>query len=146
MDSTAPWIICGCPGSGTSLVTRILRQAGLFVGSDAGELQSRKFHESASFRNVNSEWLRTSIDFPHAPKDALQFRRHIDYVRHHQDALLRQIRMKNLLTEYWGPQDPGDCWGWKDPRNSANLLLWRELFPHARILIIQRKWRLRMRW
>lgn len=29
-------------------------------------------------------------------------------------------------------------WGWKDPRNSITFGLWREIFPNAKVIVIQR--------
>ena len=140
-----PIIICGCPGSGTSLVTRMLRHAGFFAGTDAGPLESRKFHESNIFRQVNQQLLGESIDFPHAPKSKRQFVDHLKYCSQHLQAMQEKIDLDRILEIYWGDaRDEQAIWGWKDPRNSANLMIWRTQFPDLRVLVIERLWSKKM--
>lgn len=38
-----------------------------------------------------------------------------------------------------GIVDPEQPWGWKDPRNSITLPLWKELFPRAQVLLIEKR-------
>lgn len=49
-----PIIIHGNVGGGTSIVTKMLRYLGLFIGDDSGDFENRKTHESLFFRFVNS--------------------------------------------------------------------------------------------
>jgi len=141
-----PIMICGCPGSGTSLVTRILRHAGFFAGADAGPLQARKFHESDIFRKINQQLLSESINFPHAPKSKRQFIDHLKYCSQHWQTMQAKIDLSEVLKIYWGNErNEQAVWGWKDPRNSANLVIWRTQFPDLRVLIIERVWSKKMR-
>ncbi len=134
-------MICGAPGSGTSIVTRILRYSGMFAGADAGPIDVRKFHESKSFRDANNQILSATINFPHAPKSATQFLTHVHTLENNLDDLIQLIDVEHLLSQYWANEGRFGLWGWKDPRNSANVLVWRTIFSGLRLLIIETKWR-----
>ena len=140
-----PIVICGCPGSGTSLVTKMLRYAGMFVGNDAGPKTDRKFHESDSFRSINNRFLTATIDFPYSPKHVRQFQDHVTKSESNMQQLLELVDRDELLKSYWGSVTPVDVWGWKDPRNSATALIWRHIFPDMRVLVIHRRWTKSMR-
>lgn len=146
---TSPILICGCPGSGTSLVAKILRHAGLFTGADSGPFEARKYHESQCFMNYNIEFLTRTIDFPHAPKSVEQFNRHNSRMQQQLTDLTGLIDRNQLLAEYWG--DSGlatstQAWGWKDPRNSSTAMIWSQVFPQLRVIAVYRKWHWRDRW
>ena len=134
-------MVCGAPGSGTSLATKILRYSGMFAGADAGPIDARKFHESVVFRNANNQVLESTIGFPHAPKTIAQFSTHVKRLEDQIDKLIVDVDLKDLLQVYWGDQTEHQLWGWKDPRNSANALLWRKVFPKLRVVIVEKKWR-----
>ncbi len=140
-----PVLICGCPGAGTSLVTKMLRHAGMFAGADAGPLDARKFHESKCFRDYNKQFLVKTIEFPHAPKGVRQFERHIASAQDQLESLVQLVDKLELLQTFCGEQQAVDIWGWKDPRNSATALIWREIFPDMRVLVIKRDWNPQMR-
>ena len=142
---SGPVLICGCPGSGTSFVTKMLRYAGMFAGADAGPVEARKYHESACFVDLNKKFLTQTIDFPYAPKGAWQFSEHIARTEETLDELVGLVDKNCLLDTYWGESDPTDFWGWKDPRNSATAVIWREVFPDLRVLVTGRKWTKAMR-
>ena len=145
MITETPILICGAPGSGTSLVTKVLRRSGVFVGSDAGPQEARKFHESVCFREANNLILNATIGFPHAPKTTAQFLQHIEMLEQNPQELASLVDVKRLLRQYWRSKEPCLLWGWKDPRNSANVLLWRKLFPELRILTVNKNWSWRER-
>ena len=137
---SGPILICGCPGGGTSLVTKMLRYAGLFAGADAGPREARKYHESNVFVESNRKFLDQTIGFPHAPKADWQFVEHVEKSRNQLKPLLESVDRERLLNTFWGEDSRDSVWGWKDPRNSATALIWRELFPTMRVLIIRRQW------
>jgi len=145
----SPILLCGCPGSGTSLVAKMLRHAGLFTGADSGPADARKYHESQCFMKYNIQFLTDTINFSHAPKSVLQFQSHNANMRLQLESLTKMVDRNQLLSEYWGdsenmPNSP--IWGWKDPRNSATALIWKQVFPELRVIIISRNWRWRDRW
>ncbi|TWU31977.1 sulfotransferase [Novipirellula artificiosorum] len=136
-----PILICGCPGSGTSLLAKMLRHCGVFLGADAGPLNDRKFHESASFRNANNQILSSTINFPHAPKGEEQFHAHNKRMLANIHAFKQAIDIEGIQRQFWANQEQDQPWGWKDPRNSATAIVWQSLFPRLRIVILERKWR-----
>lgn len=141
-------MICGCPGSGTSLVTKMLRHAGLFTGQDSGPIEARKYHESQCFKHYNEQFLTQTIGFPHAPKSVQQFRAHVEVMQQRGESLARLIDREQLLNEFCGaePDAIERPWGWKDPRNSATAAVWQAVFPEIRALVVTRKLRWRDRW
>ena len=145
----SPLVICGCPGSGTSLVTKMLRHAGLFTGSDSGPIEARKYHESQCFKQYNIQFLTRTIDFPHAPKSVQQFETHNSRMKENLDEIALSVDRDSLLAEYWSNVDESSAhqaWGWKDPRNSATVMIWREIFPQLRVIVVCRNWKWRDRW
>lgn len=138
-------MICGCPGSGTSLVTKMLRHAGLFVGCDSGPKEARKYHESQCFKKHNEQFLSQTIAFPHAPKSAEQFNAHNQRMSESLEELIDSVDIDELMNDFWGTatERKHQNWGWKDPRNSANALVWTNLFPEMKAIVISRnvRWR-----
>ena len=145
--SMNPVAICGCPGSGTSLITKMLRHAGLFTGSDSGPFNARKYHESQCFKKYNQLFLTTTINIDYAPKSVLQFQSHNELMKEKIDELVDLVDLEKLLESYWGEFRIEDQpWGWKDPRNSATLMIWEKLFPQLKILLISRQWKWKDLW
>lgn len=48
-----PVVICGCHGSGTSYLVKLLRHNDFEAGKDSGDISSRKVHESKAFSRAN---------------------------------------------------------------------------------------------
>jgi hypothetical protein len=127
--------------SGTSMITDLLEDLGLFMGRDQGPNQEAMF-----FFRINSWLLRQSggeWDHP-TPIDLMlnddQVRPLVlDYIRF----LMRSPRAatfmgwKNYLRVRNVERLPMP-WGWKDPRNTFTLPLWLDLFPNAKIIHIYR--------
>lgn len=146
----SPILIGGSPGSGTSLVAKMLRHAGLFTGADSGPADARKYHESQCFMQHNIRFLTHTIDFPHAPKSVEQFARHNLHMEQRIAELAGLIDRNQLFSEYLGGQNNAPpenrSWGWKDPRNSATALIWKQAFPELSVIAVSRRWRWRDRW
>ncbi len=123
----------------------MLRYAGMFVGADAGPRATRKFHESKIFRDCNKKILIETINFSHSPKGVRQFEEHVLKAQSQLERLVTLIDKQQLLKTYWGEHEEADIWGWKDPRNSATAIVWREIFPGMRVLVIKRAWSRQMR-
>jgi hypothetical protein len=130
-----PVIILGMHRSGTSMVSEILDQLGLFVGR---ELQDD--HESTFFLDLNDQIMsRVSAAWDY-PKPIVDFLACDEAVRMTAEALAADLssrRIKGFLPK--GPLNKFDKpWGWKDPRTVFTLPLWLELFPQARLVYIVR--------
>lgn len=141
MTARPPIIVIGMHRSGTSMITRLLEELGMFMG------WRKDVNDEALFFLRLNEWLLAQTG--HAwdnPPDAADWP---------GDAMLRQILCQGLRTalpavdaiSYWGlrgvlahrnPFGADFPWGWKDPRNTITLQLWLGIFPDARVLHVRR--------
>ena len=131
-----PVIILGMHRSGTSMVSELLDDLGLFVGK---ELQDD--HESTYFLDLNEQLFARVGAAWDWPGPVLDFLAVDDAVRMSADALAadlssRRVRpflgQRTTLAAYDKP------WGWKDPRTVVTLPLWLRLFPEAKLVYIIR--------
>jgi hypothetical protein len=137
--------------SGTSLVAGMLGALGVYVGPEfgaptdgdliakarAGRLSG--YAEAAAFFRVNEQLLRASraswsrvSPFLHRRSQAAWGKSAALALQAHTCGSLLRDFLQPLPEDYRGP------WGWKDPRNSLTLPLWRQLFPEARIVHVVR--------
>jgi hypothetical protein len=136
-----PLIIAGMHRSGTSVLTAILDDLGLFSGRKLEEN-----HEATFFLHLNNWLLRQAggaWDYPEPFRDFLTYP---DLVEARAAQLRHMLTMPRAI-EYLGLVPYlrlGDVaaldrpWGWKDPRNTFTLPVWRKIFPGARLLVIRR--------
>jgi hypothetical protein len=143
MDKTIrpPVIIIGMHRSGTSMITRILEELGLFVG-----WRKDPNHEALLFQKLN-DWLMRQAsatwDNPKAFKNLLEHQDvralTVDYISH----LMKTPRVLSYLGwgKYLGYRTPFTLdipWGWKDPRNTFTLPIWLDIFPEAKVIHVLR--------
>jgi hypothetical protein len=149
-----PIIIMGMHRSGTSMMTGMLRQLGLFIGTNKDNNDESNF-----FQRMNDWALKQaggSWDNPEMIDDLLanptMRELVLDYFRFSLESprqlffldwrkYLRGQRITTMTTP----------WGWKDPRNTYTLPLWLDLFPEAKVIHIYRNGidvaeSLRVRW
>lgn len=138
-----PIIIIGMHRSGTSMLSRMLEQQGLFLGKTKGKPEN---NESKFFRTLNN-WLFQQAgahwDDPAAWHLWLaneQAREaSVNFVR----GLLGTPRAISYLglrdyLRYRSPSAWPRPWGWKDPLNTYTLPIWLQLYPQARVIHIYR--------
>ena len=137
----SPIIIIGMHRSGTSLISELLEDLGLFIGQ-----HKDRNHEAMFFRRTNQWLLEVCGGQWYNPEPFDQLLEHpsarpltADFLRF----LLKTPRAANYLG--WGNylrlRDVGRMnapWGWKDPRNTYTLPLWMDLFPQAKVVHIYR--------
>ena len=132
-------IITGMHRSGTSLLTRCLEQLGLFAG-----VKKEDNNEAEFFLDLN-RWI---LFHAKSSWDNLSYFRFIDtfykenmlrVVRMHLTGLqrIKYLGMRKAL-QYRNIADLDIHWGWKDPRNTFTIDIWKEIFPHAKLLHIYR--------
>lgn len=130
-----PVIILGMHRSGTSMVSELLDQLGLFVGR---ELQDD--HESTFFLDLNEQIMNRVSAAWDFPRPVLNFLACEEAMRMTAMALAADLgtrRIKGFVGR--GSLEKLDRpWGWKDPRTIFTLPLWLRLFPHARLVYIVR--------
>lgn len=137
----APIIIVGMHRSGTSLLTRVLQQAGLFMGRGASR------NEEAAFTNAVNAWLfrqaSATWDRPESMDWLLEEESLRPWLLDYLGGIVRGPASARFLgarrwLHYGGMDRVREPWGWKDPRNTCTLPFWLDLFPDARVLHIVR--------
>jgi hypothetical protein len=137
-----PIIIIGMHRSGTSLLSRMLEDLGLFLGKIKDEN-----HEAVFFQAIN-DWLLWQAGGAWDNPTPIQLlldnpemsERTSDYIRHY---LLTSPRAASYVG--WLNYLRHRClvpltrpWGWKDPRNTFTLPIWLSIFPRAKIIHLHR--------
>ena len=138
---TNPILIIGMHRSGTSMLTRMLSELGLFLGKRLDEN-----HESTFFLGLNDWVLRSaggSWERPEAIHALLQKPGLVDLTADYLDGMLRSPRVASFLgvkryLRHRSPMQLDEPWGFKDPRTTFTLPLWLKLFPDARVLHMRR--------
>ncbi len=139
---TSPLIVIGMHRSGTSMLARLLREAGLFVG-----WRTQPDHDEARFFQALNNWAlnqaTSNWDAPERFDDLLANpavrAAAIDYLT----LSVGSPRSINFLgprryVRNRGLHAVAEPWGFKDPRSTFTLPLWLEVFPDARILHVTR--------
>ena len=130
----SPIIIIGMHRSGTTLLCQMLESAGVFMGHYKDQnLESYFFNRMNHniFRELNSSWDNVSVFKDYDLNGTSIFER---WTRHYIKSLwnFRYLGLKNrsfMDLEHWG---------WKDPKNTFTLPIWRKIYPNARVLNIYR--------
>lgn len=138
---TPPVILVGMHRSGTSLLARMLDDLGLFMGWRLGP-----DHEATYFNKLN-EWLLSAAggrwDTPEVVRYLRQDPKGLEYARRH----LCDRLSAPPAVEFLGPGSYlrrrsvfrlDTPWGFKDPRTTVTLDLWRRIFPAAKIIHLVR--------
>jgi hypothetical protein len=133
-----PIIIIGMPRSGASFVSELLHLSGIFMGAD-------RTHngESQLFADIN-HWIFAQAGATWDNPYNMQFIND-DFKTKVAKNLRRQLKGKSL-RQYLGDERKGYRnferidfdWGWKDPRSTFTLEMWKMLFEDARIVHVFR--------
>lgn len=136
-----PVIIIGMSRSGTSMLTRMLDDLGLFVGSRVTDN-----HEAVFFRDLN-DWLLTQCSGGLENPGAIKYLLGDDEARAlYGDFIKFSMKTPHAvsflgLSKYFRYGTPARLdipWGWKDPRNTFTLPFWLDIFPEAKVIHIYR--------
>ena len=127
-----PVCIAGMHRSGTSMITKILRGGGLYLGDEADLMPALPdnadgFWENVRFVELNDQLLESQggwWDCPAAPVDGWAGRA----ITEHRDSI------DGVLA----PFTDREPWGWKDPRTSLTIDLWQRLIPELKVVICLR--------
>lgn len=136
-----PVIVIGMHRSGTSLVTRVLEELGLFMG------WLKESNDEAWFFHKLNIWLLAqaggSWECPGAIRHVLEAPDVRASVVEYLEMMMSSPRAMSYMgvgryVRLGSVMKMEGVWGWKDPRNTFTLPLWLELFPEARIINVVR--------
>lgn len=115
--------------SGTSLVTKTLERAGIFMG-----VVKDHNYEAMHFLSLNQQTLWAAGARWLEPKvpEKIYWKTMPAKVLFHEHFRLSG-RWQKLLYDL-----KPVAWGWKDPRNTFTLPMWLDLFPGAKVLHVTR--------
>jgi len=113
-------VIGATGGSGTRVVARILREAGLFTGAELNESE-----DAWKLGEYSDHWINVFLSHRDGSLPA-------DVER----AMLDDLGV--LLREHCAPLEPGRPWGWKEPRSIYLLPFFHRQLPALRFLHVVR--------
>jgi len=138
----SPVIVIGMHRSGTTLITRMLEDLGLFVGA------TREGNEEATFFRTINEWLMSQSGAAWDHPDPINYLlRNKDIRPLTQDYIVRYLMESPRVISFlgwrkylrYGTPFELDCpWGWKNPLNTYTLPLWLDIFPTAKVIHVYR--------
>jgi hypothetical protein len=138
-ERTSPLLVIGMHRSGTRLLAGILDKLGVFMGADRqgdGESVTFMLINEAIFHQCGTFWSEPMpLHFVLSQPESVE-------------RLAASVRetLAAKLTDYAGASgwrlgsgaEDTPSFGWKDPRNTFTLPVWRRVFPHLRALHIVR--------
>ena len=92
-------------------------------------------HEAAFFRRINQDLLSGCGAYWAEPGTFIQV---LDDDRSVEKLVRRTERRLEGIFEGYGDPGQSEAWGWKDPRNTITLPVWRKIFPDAGVIQIFR--------
>lgn len=124
-----PFILIGMHRSGTSMLAKVLDEAGIFMG-----VVKDHNYEAIHFLSINqrslwasdANWLEPRVPY----KDEWKL---IPKKELYQEHFKLTTRMQKLKYAFFAK-----AWGWKDPRNTFTLPMWLSLFPKAKVIYLKR--------
>ncbi|RMG70514.1 MAG: sulfotransferase [Chloroflexi bacterium] len=140
-ETKSPVIVIGMHRSGTSLVTRMMEQMGVFMGVCQDTNSEAEFFRLLNrwiFYQCGAAWdqpgpIRNLIENTEVRRLVTDYLRYMLGTRHAVSYLgwWKFLKYRNILRI-------GSPWGWKDPSNTFTLPLWLDIFPHAKIVHVVR--------
>lgn len=115
---TGPAVVGATGGSGTRVVARILREAGLFTGTELNESE-----DAWKFGDFSDRWI--DVFLSQSPLSAGTERAMLD-------------DLSALVREHCAPLASGQPWGWKEPRSIYLLPFFHRQLPVLRFLHVVR--------
>jgi hypothetical protein len=123
-------IVAGMHRSGTSLTASWLAHSGLFVGDTllANRVDNPMGHfEDESFLHLHEDILKANgLNYQMQPGEDPEI------------LPAHRLRAKELIAQ----RADRPMWGWKDPRTTLFLPLWKELIPNMKVLVVYRHYAL----
>jgi len=131
-----PTLLLGSHRSGTSAVAQRLGEMGLFLGA-----RQDSHAESTFFQRLNRRLSYEAGGHWTTPRVVASSLSGVEDLTSFSEPLHEHVQ-SSAAVEFWGLGDRRDRlagrWGWKDPRNTYLLPLWRSVFPQLQVVAIQR--------
>jgi hypothetical protein len=133
-----PIIILGMHRSGTTMITKILENLGLFVG-DKKEVNQ----EALFFWEINNWIFDLHTAKPELPHN-LQYTNPkteqiiIESLQYFVQSNRKKKYLGNLDKKYKTILELDFPFGWKDPKNTFTLQFWKKIFPNHKIIHVYR--------
>ncbi|MAH07833.1 hypothetical protein CMI38_06305 [Candidatus Pacearchaeota archaeon] len=151
-----PIFICGAPGGGTSYIAKMLKYCGLFIGNDVCRSEDRKTFESTAITILQWYFVRQIIkeklykDVGNNIDNIFQLISNSEVARewlilgkngivNSAELDLFKREFVNMLSLFWGDNSLDLKWGFKKPFNMIWIEYLIEIFPNARVLIVDKK-------
>lgn len=139
LSQQSPIVVIGMHRSGTRLLVEILSRLGVFMGADR-----QADSESVAFMLINEGILHQCGAFWSEPMSA-----HFMLAQPEIAAQLAATAREAVAAQFaqyagptgWHRETSSSAWpvfGWKDPRNTFTLPVWKQVFPHLRAIHIVR--------
>ncbi|MEN9447765.1 MAG: hypothetical protein RJA25_1055 [Bacteroidota bacterium] len=133
-----PVIILGMHRSGTTMITKMLENVGLFLGTEK-EIN----HESLFFWEINNWIFDIHTATPEKPYN-LRYKNPaceqviVDSLEYFIQSNKRKQYLGNLSSKFQSIKDIDIPFGWKDPKNTYTIDFWSKIFPNPKIIHIYR--------
>ena len=139
LEQASPIVVIGMHRSGTRLLVEMLDKLGVFMGAD-----QQGDSESVAFMLINEGILHQCGAFWSEPMSAHFMLSQPDAAEQlaasARDALAGQLDQYVGASGWHLERGPKElpAFGWKDPRNTFTLPVWRRVFPNLRAIHILR--------
>lgn len=133
-----PVIILGMHRSGTTMITKLLENLGLFVGAE-----KEMNNEALFFWNINNWIFDLHTATPEKPYN-LRYKNPacekviIESLEFFIQSSKRKQYLGNFASNYHSIKDVDFPFGWKDPKNTFTIHFWKQIFPNPKIIHIYR--------
>jgi len=135
-NQQTPVVICGMHRSGTSLITQILHDCGLYLGPEDQFLETRLYDNPTGYwefapimkfsdrllREIGASWKDIAPLFSETWLDEISLEE-------------KQREAEESLAPLF---NQGSAWGWKDPRTTVLLPFWKTCFPEIKLVVCVR--------
>lgn len=139
LRQASPLIVIGMHRSGTRLLAEVMARLGVFMGDDGqGDSESVTFMQlnEAIFHQCGTFWSE-----PMPVHVVLAQPEHVERIAGLVDDALASGLARYVGRSGWTPGPTAEGarpFGWKDPRNTFTLPVWRRIFPTCRVIHIVR--------